>query len=235
MARCRKSLAGLIFTLSIISAGCNNSKETADTGDADEQTSDADSASGSKDKAATSTPGRRRPKPVVGDIYPIVVLHTSLGELTVKLNMSKAPQTVNNFLHYVEVGHYNQTIFHEVDEGYVALGGTYTSELIEKPGRYPIPNEADNGLKNLRGTIAMARSPDEIDSSTCQFFINLNDNASLDHRGDSPADFGYCVFGEVIKGIEILDKLAKVEVATKGDFEKLPVSTVLIETAFRTK
>jgi cyclophilin family peptidyl-prolyl cis-trans isomerase len=233
MARCYKWLAGLWFTLLIVPAGCNNSK-TADADIADEQASDAENASHSKDQAGSSTATRRRPKPA-GDIFPVVVLHTSLGELTIKLNMAKAPQTVNNFLHYVDVGHYNQTIFHEVEAGYVALGGSYTPELIEKQVRYPIPNEADNGLRNLRGTIAMARSPDEIDSSTCQFFINLNDNASLDHRGDSPGEFGYCVFGEVIKGMEILDKLAKVDVEQKGDFEKLPVQTVLIETAFRTK
>ncbi len=233
MARCFKSLVGLLLTLWIPLAGCSRSADRGDADTAAEQESDAETASASMG-ATASAAGKKQRKPV-GDIFPVVVLHTSLGELSIKLNMSKAPQTVNNFLHYVEIGHYNQTIFHQVDADYVALGGSFTAELVEKEGRYAIPNEADNGLTNLRGTIAMARSPDEIDSSTCQFFINLNDNSSLDHHGDSPEEFGYCVFGKVIKGMEILDKLAQVEVQDKDDFEKLPVETVLIETAFRTK
>jgi peptidyl-prolyl cis-trans isomerase B (cyclophilin B) len=232
MARCLKPLAGILLIWSFVLAGCNKATETVAT-DADvEQENDADgsvSASGKGAKSKTIRP------PANAEIFPIVVLHTTLGELTVKLNMAKAPRTVNNFLHYVEIGHYNQTIFHQVDADYVALGGSYTADLREKRGRYPIPNEADNGLKNVRGAIAMARSPEEIDSSPCQFFINLNDNPSLDHRGDAPDEYGYCVFGEVIKGIEILDRIAKVEVRDTDGFEKMPVETVLIETAYRTK
>jgi len=230
MVRCFKSLLGLSITISISLAGCTHKADIADADAAIEQESETEAASESTGTAARSP--IRTPK---GDIFPVVVLHTSIGELSIKLNMSKAPQTVNNFLHYVDVGHYNQTIFHQIDSGYVALAGSYTAELVEKEGRYPIPNEANNGLKNVRGTIAMARSLDEIDSSTCQFFINLSDNPSLDHRGDSPDEFGFCVFGEVIKGLETLDKLAKVKVHDTDGFEKLPVETVLIETAYRTK
>ncbi|HUY35871.1 MAG TPA: peptidylprolyl isomerase [Pirellulales bacterium] len=221
------------MTISIPLAGCTRTAGTADADAAIEEESDAEAVSESAGTAASARKKNRRK--AEGDVFPVVVLHTSLGELSIKLNVAKAPQTVNNFLHYVEVGHYNQTIFHQVDADYVALAGSYTADLVEKQGRYPIPNEADNGLKNLRGTIAMARSPKEIDSSTCQFFINLNDNPSLDHRGDSPDEFGYCVFGELIKGMEILDKLAKVGVHDTDDFEKLPIETVLIETAYRTK
>ena len=233
MVRCFKSLVGLSLTISIALAGCTRTADTADADATAEQESDTEATS--EPTGRTASASRRKHRKIEGDVFPVVVLHTSIGELSIKLNMSKAPQTVNNFLHYVEVGHYNQTIFHQVDSGYVALAGSYTAELVEKEGRYPIPNEADNGLKNLRGTIAMARSLDEIDSSTCQFFINLDDNPSLDHHGDSPDEFGFCVFGEVIKGLETLDKLAKVEVHDTDDFEKLPVETVLIETAYRTK
>lgn len=167
--------------------------------------------------------------------FPTVVLKTSLGEVTVKLDPQAAPRTVNNFLHYVENGLYNQTIFHQVEAGYVVLGGTYTPELVERPGRYPIPNEAANGRKNLRGTIAMARQIDEIDSSTSQFFINLQDNPNLDHQGDSAEQYGFCVFGEVTEGFDVLEKMSAVEVEDKDDFKKLPVETVLLETAYRTR
>lgn len=167
------------------------------------------------------------------EYYPTVVLKTSLGDVTVKLDAKRAPRTVNNFLHYVENGHYNETIFHQIDSGYVVLGGSYTSELTEKGARYPIVNEADNGMKNVRGTIAMARRPDEIDSATCQFFINVNDNPNLDHCGDSPEEFGFCVFGEVIAGMEVVDKMSDLEVRDTERFEKLPVETVLLETARR--
>lgn len=206
------------------SAGCDrgpvatDSREAADES-ATEQTGNDNSS---------SRPHRRS-----ADYFPTVALETSLGKLTIKLDPQTAPRTVHNFLHYVESGFYNQTIFHQVDAGYVALGGGYNANLTEKTGRYPIPNEAANGRKNLRGTVAMARQPDTIDSSTCQFFVNLSDNPQLDHRGDGPDEYGYCVFGEVIEGLEVLDQIAAVETRTTEQFEKLPVETVLIESAYR--
>jgi len=167
------------------------------------------------------------------EYFPTVVLETSSGKLTIKLDPQAAPRTVHNFLHYVQSGFYNQTIFHQVETGYVVLGGGYTADLAEKQTRYPIPNEAANGRKNRRGTVAMARAADVIDSSACQFFINLTDNAHLDHRGDQPDKFGYCVFGEVIEGLEVLDQIAGTKVQATEQFEKLPVETVLIEAAYR--
>lgn len=212
-------------------AGCNRTSPTSDTATAsnsDDTSTDA-AGTGETGKQATSVKSLSKTEPY----YPTVVLKTSLGDLTIKLDPEAAPRTVNNFLHYVENGFYNQTIFHQVDAGYVALGGAYTAELVERPARYPIPNEADNGRKNVRGTIAMARNIDDIDSSTCQFFINLRDNEHLDHHGDKPQEFGFCVFGDVIEGFDVLEKISAVEVQDKDDFEKLPVEMVLIETAYR--
>lgn len=214
-------------------AGCNRTSPPTDPATAansDETTDDADSGEKtSKKSTAAKVASKDDP------YYPSVVLKTSLGDLTVKLDPQAAPRTVNNFLHYVENGFYNQTIFHQVDAGYVALGGAYTAEMVERPARYPIPNEADNGRKNVRGTIAMARNIDDIDSSTCQFFINLRDNAHLDHHGDKAQEFGFCVFGEVVEGYDVLEKISAVEVQDKDDFQKLPVETVLIETAYRSR
>lgn len=213
-------------------AGCNRSTSTDENATAKDETEGGaqtnDGGDGGKDK----NDGPLEPR---GAYFPTVVLKTSLGILTVKLDPQAAPRTVNNFLHYVENGLYDQTIFHQVDADYVALGGTFTPELVERPSRYPIPNEADNGRKNVRGTIAMARQIEDIDSSTSQFFINLRDNPNLDHNGDSPEDFGFCVFGEVIEGLDVLEKIAAVQVEDKDDFKKLPVETVLIETAYRTR
>ncbi|MBS0211501.1 MAG: peptidylprolyl isomerase [Planctomycetes bacterium] len=164
---------------------------------------------------------------------PVVELRTSLGVIKLQLEQPRAPETVENFLTYVERGHYNGTIFHQVEKGYALLGGGYTSELVERPGRYPIRNEANNGLKNTRGTIAMARVPSAINSATCQFVINLGDNVELDHQGDAPEQYGYCVFGRVIEGNEILDRIAATPVEQKGEFTSLPRQAVVIESAKR--
>lgn len=164
---------------------------------------------------------------------PRVRLSTTLGEIVVELDREHAPLSVDNFLQYVDAGQYDGTIFHQVVDGYVALGGGFTPELVEKPTRTPVRNEAHNGLKNLRGTIAMARDRSSIDSSTCQFFINLQDNPSLDHRSRTAEEYGYCVFGKVIEGMEIVDRLAKVETHDTEAFELIPISPVVIRTARR--
>lgn len=223
---------GLLACLAL--AGCSRSETPAE----ENATAAVDESSADGSSAATEAKPPGAPlviKEPTNEYYPIITLKTSLGELTLKLNAKRAPRTVNNFLHYVRSGHYDQTIFHQVQEGYVVLGGSYTADLTEKDCRYPIPNEADNGLKNVRGTIAMTRQPDEIDSATCQFFINLSDNPNLDHRGDSPEEFGFCVFGEVIKGMEVLDRISRVQVEASEPFEQLPVETVLLETARRVR
>jgi peptidyl-prolyl cis-trans isomerase B (cyclophilin B) len=171
----------------------------------------------------------------VDQLDPVVVLHTSVGDIMVKLNAQKAPLTVYNFMNYCAKGHYDGTIFHQVEDGFAILGGGYTPELTERTGRYPVTNEAANGLKNKRNTIAMARDLSVIDSATCQFVINLVDNPSLDHTGQEPEKYGYCVFGEVVEGFDVLEKIAKTPVADKPPFTKLPVETVSIQSVFRVR
>ncbi len=164
---------------------------------------------------------------------PEVILKTSLGDIRIRLNAEKAPLTVDNFLsNYVERGFYEGTVFHYVDKGFMVAAGGYTAELEPKAPRAYVKNEAGNGLKNKRGTIAMARNPEHADSATSQFFINLADNSSLDPRGEeSPEAKGYCVFGEVVEGMDVLDRIAGVEVADRGQFPKTPVAPVLIQAA----
>lgn len=225
------STRGALVALTLIAfwtVGCNHSSPASG-----EQTAADDATAADEPNSVSHQEKGSQASEPPGPYYPTVLLKTSMGELTIKLDPQTAPRTVNNFLHYVENGFYDQTIFHQVDAGYVALGGGYSPDLVERPSRYPIPNEATNGRKNVRGTVAMARQLDDIDSSTCQFFINLNDNPHLDHRGDEPQDYGFCVFGEVIEGLEVLEKISAVEVEDKDDFKKIPVETVLIESAYR--
>ena len=155
----------------------------------------------------------------------MVVLHTSLGEITIALDAERAPVTVENFLAYVDAGFYDGTIFHRVIDGFMIQGGGMTPDMQQKQTRDPIRNEADNGLKNGRGTIAMARTQVR-DSATAQFFINLVDNTFLDH-GDR--DFGYAVFGHVIQGMDVVDTIG----STKTGAADLPDDTILIQSAHR--
>lgn len=186
---------------------------------------------------AAAEPARSGPIPspaVQGDdLHPIVLLRTSLGDLLLRLDAEKAPRTTWNFLSYASSGHYDQTIFHQIEPGYAAVAGAFTAELVERPGRYPLRSEAANGLKNRRGTIAMMRQPGDPDSATCQFFLNLADNPALDHQGDEPDKYGYCVFGEVIQGHDVLAKLEAVAVRDTERFSKLPVETVMIHSVGR--
>jgi cyclophilin family peptidyl-prolyl cis-trans isomerase len=163
-----------------------------------------------------------------GGKKPVVVIDTSLGAFTLELDPAKAPITVQNFLTYVRSGFYDGTIFHRVIPGFMIQGGGLTPDLQEKPTRAPIKNEAANGLKNTRGTIAMARTS-EVDSATSQFFINVADNANLDHTGDSPEAFGYAVFGTVTRGMDVVDKIVGVPTTTSGQYENVPVTPVTIK------
>jgi cyclophilin family peptidyl-prolyl cis-trans isomerase len=163
----------------------------------------------------------------------VVELRTSMGTIKVKLHAEKAPLTVDNFLAKVDRGFYDQTIFHQVEPGYVVVAGGFRADLAEKSSRYSIPNEARNGLSNRRGTVAMARSGDVTDSSTGQFFINVGDNPDLDYKGETVDLCGYCVFGEVVEGIDVVDGIAQLQTQSVRDFSHLPVKTVLIESAAR--
>ena len=158
---------------------------------------------------------------------PVVVISTSMGDVTVELLEDRAPVSVANFLRYLQDGHYEGTIFHRVVRGMVIQGGGYDARLAEKPTRPPILNEATNGLRNLRGTVAMARTR-ALRSATSQFYINVGNNPEFDHRGYTPSDFGYAVFGRVIAGMEVVDKIGAVPTRAVGDMEDVPVEPVVI-------
>lgn len=162
---------------------------------------------------------------------PRVLLVTSQGEITIELDAVAAPRTVENFLAYARDGHYNGTIFHRVVPGLLVQGGAFTPDLQQKPSRAPVPNEAGNGLSNRRGTVAAARDRGVSDSATAQFFINLADNPHFDRQdGDSAYTAGYAVFGRVLQGLEVLDRIAALPTSAQGPFPGwVPVAPVLIE------
>jgi len=159
----------------------------------------------------------------------LITFSTSLGDITIELFPDKAPVTVENFLAYVDAGHFVGTIFHRVIPGFMIQGGGFDADMSQKPTRDPIKNEADNGLKNERGTLSMARTSD-VDSATCQFFINVNDNGVLDH---GEHDFGYAVFARVTEGMEVVDKIVAVATGNRGGHSDVPVEPVVVEKAVR--
>ncbi len=163
---------------------------------------------------------------------PMVLLETTSGDILVELFQDKAPLTVANFLDYVDSGFYKNTIFHRVIQGFMIQGGGYTVRREEKKTRPPVKNEADNGLSNVRGTLAMARTAVP-DSATAQFFINLVDNEFLDHTAPTVQGWGYAVFGKVVEGMDTVDKIAKIRTKVEGIHENMPVDTVVITGAGR--
>ncbi|MCH9635234.1 MAG: Peptidyl-prolyl cis-trans isomerase B [Chlamydiales bacterium] len=158
---------------------------------------------------------------------PKVTIHTNLGEIEVELFQAKAPDTVSNFLEYAKAGHYNGTIFHRVIDGFMIQGGGFAADFQEKKTRAPIRNEADNRVSNKRGTIAMARTSD-IHSATAQFFINVADNNFLDFRNPTVQGFGYCVFGEVTSGMDVVDKIKKAKTGDKKGHSDVPLQSISI-------
>lgn len=163
---------------------------------------------------------------------PRVALHTNLGDIIIELDPVKAPLSSENFLTYVKDGFYNGTVFHRVIDNFMAQGGGYTADLQQKPTRAPIRNEANNGLSNLRGTIAMARTGDP-HSANSQFFINLVDNPRLDHVNEqSGMTWGYAVFGKVVEGMDVVDKIRAIPTGGQGPFRTdVPTQAVVIERA----
>ncbi|TWX48356.1 peptidylprolyl isomerase [Colwellia hornerae] len=160
----------------------------------------------------------------------MIILKTNLGDIKIELNFDKAPLTAKNFQQYVEEGFYNGTIFHRVIKGFMAQGGGFASGLDEKDSRETIQNEASNGLENKRGTLAMARTQ-EPHSASAQFFINLSDNDFLNFKNESVQGWGYCVFAEVVEGMDIVDKMTLVETGRMGFHDDVPTEEIIIESA----
>jgi len=160
----------------------------------------------------------------------MVILHTNHGDITIELDSAKAPKTVENFLQYVRDGHYDHTLFHRVIDGFMIQGGGMTAGMKEKRTRAPVANEADNGLKNARYTVAMARTSDP-HSATSQFFINVNDNDFLDHKAPTAQGWGYCVFGKVTAGQDVVDRIKGVGTGSSGFHQDVPREDVVIERA----
>jgi len=163
---------------------------------------------------------------------PVVLVETSSGIIKIELFADKAPISAKNFLQYVDEKFYDGTVFHRVKSDFMIQGGGFTPDLREKITRQQIKNEAGNGLKNARGTLAMARRSDP-DSASAQFFINVVDNDFLNHRDDSQPGFGYAVFGKVIEGMDVVDKIKGVQTGTVGQYEMVPVTPVIIKSARR--
>ncbi len=166
----------------------------------------------------------------MSDQNPQVLLETSKGAITIELFREKAPITVKNFLSYVKEGHYDGLIFHRVIKDFMIQGGGMNENLEPKKTKFAIKNEAANGLSNKRGTLAMARTA-VVDSATCQFFINTVDNPFLDHAGKQPDRFGYCVFGQVLQGLEIVDEIRAVKTGNKNGHGDVPLEPVFITSA----
>jgi cyclophilin family peptidyl-prolyl cis-trans isomerase len=168
-----------------------------------------------------------------GDVNkPVVAIKTSLGEIDVELDAEKAPVTVRNFLSYVDEKFYDGTVFHRVIGNFMIQGGGLDANLVKKPTHAPIANEAKNGLSNARGTISMARTGDP-NSATAQFFINVKDNGALDRRDDSAGGAGYAVFGKVVAGMDVVDKIKNVPTGSKSGFQDVPTTPVVIESIRR--
>jgi peptidyl-prolyl cis-trans isomerase B (cyclophilin B) len=157
-----------------------------------------------------------------------VTIATTVGQMTLELDTDKAPKTVENFLSYANSGFYDGTIFHRVINNFMIQGGGFTADMEQKPTQAPVDNEANNGLKNERGTIAMARTQDP-HSATAQFFINVQDNDFLNHTGENMQGWGYAVFGKVTQGEEVLDKIRSVQTGSQGGHQDVPTDPIIIE------
>jgi peptidyl-prolyl cis-trans isomerase B (cyclophilin B) len=211
--------APLAMSLCLCLSFCTKNKSNTEPSASEKSSSEKSAPSASKESPASPLPDN-----------PVVELSTTMGKIKLQLDSKKAPKTVANFLGYVRKGHYNGTIFHRVIEGFMIQGGGFDTSMSEKPTDPPIQNEADNGLSNRRGTVAMARTPDP-NSASAQFFINVADNTNLDHREKSQMGWGYCVFGEVIEGMDVVEKIKAVPTTNKGPMQNVPVTDVVINEA----
>jgi peptidyl-prolyl cis-trans isomerase A (cyclophilin A) len=223
-----------LLLVAVVLAGCGRGDSSAPSASIGTQDgTPASTASSAGRSSASSSSSAEAAKPTFR--LPIVVIETSLGDIKVRLRDDKSPRTVENFLeNYVGRGFYDQTIIHHVEAGFMVAAGGYAADLEPRPTRAWIRNESNNELSNKRGTMAMARHPDYPHSATSQFFFNVVDNPSLDYR--KPADgaasddaYGYCVFGEVIEGLDVVEKIAKCQVHATAMFPSIPVETILIK------
>ncbi len=160
----------------------------------------------------------------------MIELHTNHGVIKIELNAEKAPKSAANFIAYVEKGHYDNTVFHRVIDGFMIQGGGFEPGMTQKPTDAPVDNEANNGLKNVKGSVAMARTNDP-HSATAQFFINVADNDFLNFSSPTPQGWGYTVFGQVVEGLDVVEKIRKVKTGSKGFHQDVPVDDVVIEKA----
>ena len=213
------------YNVAVYSVGITILISTVGCGSKDGATPTASIGEGNYNSAASVIP--EKPKL---DLHPIVKVHTSAGDFTLKLDAEHAPLSVDNFVAYVKAGHYNGTIFHQLYDGFIVLGGGYDAQFNVRDTQPPVRNEAHNGLKNRRGAIAMARPAEAIDSATSQFFINLADNPTLDFAGYEPNEYGYCVFGEVTEGMDVVERISKGRVIKAHQLENAPEQPVVIET-----
>jgi len=218
-------------------AGCGGSGETPEPPAADSTPTAGEDAAAREEApsmtdSATDTGGSEA-EDAAPDIVPegpVVAFRTTLGDIRIELFPDDAPETAENFLRYVEDGFYDGTIFHRVVRGFVVQGGGFTAEMEEKETRPPIPNEAQNGLLNSRGTLAMARTSDP-HSASAQFFVNTRDNAMLDHTGTTMRGWGYAVFGRVISGMETVDRIEATPVVSRAGHNDVPATPVVVESA----
>lgn len=160
----------------------------------------------------------------------MIVLKTNYGDISIELDFDKAPASANNFMAYVKKGSYDNTIFHRVIDNFMIQGGGFDSDMVQRPTEAPIQNEADNGLKNEIGTVAMARTSDP-HSATCQFFINVSNNTFLDHKDKTSQGWGYAVFGKVSEGMDIINKIKQCKTTSKGGHQDVPVDEIVIISA----
>lgn len=219
--------AALLIALWLPSCGGGGDSDSAGSESA---TGEAPAAETEAASMETENPTPEDPADLATPGAPLVLMETTAGDLRIELYPQEAPETVENFLRYVEDGHYDGTIFHRVVRGFVIQGGGFTSEMEEKDTRDPISNEAENGLRNLRGTLSMARTMDP-HSATSQFFVNTKDNAALDHTDPTMQGWGYAVFGKVISGMDAVDRIEASPVVSRAGHNDVPATPIVVESA----
>ena len=230
MSKASNMCLATLATLSLAFAGVLVSFETAHAEEA-APAAKSDAKTEAKAEATADKKAEKKAEKTAKkgekSVKPVVIIETSKGNIEIELWADKAPVTVENFLKYVDKGHYAGTIFHRVIPNFMIQGGGMTADMKEKPTDKPIKNEATNGASNKRGTIAMARTM-VVDSATAQFFINVTDNNFLDHRSKDPQGYGYAVFGEVKNGMETVDAIRNVKTGSKGGHDDVPTEPVTI-------